>query len=242
VERSVARVDVDIAEGEGDIAKSDGGGAGSSTVFAGSQEEKEGEPSAVDSRLDGWVGSQGCGGCDPVKELYWDGLYARGGWVGSGVGFEEPCEPWVHGASRRCSGIAEAQVGERLCDGKEFVAYALSADRVTAATGSAVPDALGQDEEDGYLVVDIVEEWRGDAQGPDVRYPVGRPETVGRGGASWSDGASGRCRCSAKVNAELTSGGRGSICQGWEWEEREEIKVRRSASVRSNRRLAMSAR
>ena len=150
-------------------------------------------------------------------------------------------EAGVHIAIGHLARIWESHVGETLRDGQDLVMYALSPDRLTTAAGSAIPNSMRQDAEDGYLV------FHGRKKGVQAelggeRDPVVGLETILGGGTLARDGQTCRRRCRLVVSRESHAGSRCSICQGCVWGATELRKARRASLDRSKRRDATSAK
>ena len=136
--------------------------------------------------------------------------------------------------------VRESHVGETLRNSQDLVMYTLSPDRLTTAAGSAVPNSMRQDAEDGYLV------FHGCKKGVQAelvgeRDPVLGPEAILGGGMLVRDGQTCRRCCRSVVSRKSHMGSRCSICQGCVWEATESRKARRASLDRSKRRDATSA-
>ena len=132
-------------------------------------------------------------------------------------------------------------MGETLRDGQDLVTYALNPDWLTTTAGSAIPNSVRQDVEDGYLV------FHGDKKGVQAelvgeRDPVLGPETILGGGTLARDGQRCRHRYRLVVSCESQTGDRCSICQGCVWEAIESTKASRASLDRSKCRDATSAK
>ena len=124
-----------VPDCEGNVAQAQRVIVGGVAVFPGAQQEEEGDPDHVDGG-----GEFGRGGSKDeshgmVDDLDWEGLHTMWGQIVVGVGGVQTCEPGVHEASRCEARVWVTHVGEALRNGKDFVMYAWSPDRLTTAAG-----------------------------------------------------------------------------------------------------------
>ena len=143
-----------VPDCEGNVAQTQGVVVRGMAVFPRAQQEEEGDPNHVDG---GGEFGRG-GGKDEsrgvVDDLDWEGFDTMWGWIVVGAGKVQTRELGVHEASRREAQVGVIHVGEALCNGKDFVTYAWSPDRLTTAASGPRANTVCEDAEVGFFVHD----------------------------------------------------------------------------------------
>ena len=189
----------DILEGQRAV------GAGGA-VFARAKQEEETDPGEVDRRVGVLVGGVGHERLGVVEDLDRKGFYSRRGRIRTGPGCKHVGEAGVHVASTVEARVGVTHPGERLGDSVKCVAYLSSSDRLTAAAGTAVAYAAGENLEDWDLVTETTEVGVHGAEGGEKRGPKVVPRRVLGGLTVRRDGVPQKVVRKAEISCEVVLG------------------------------------